>query len=481
MTTEMTLPQIGEEIESAVVLSILVEPGTEVAKGDPVLELESDKATTEVPASEAGVVKAIHVQEGEEVKAGQKILTLESGSESESEAESESESEPESESESESEPESESESESESEPESESESEPESESESEPEPEAEPEPEPESESELEPEPEAEPEPEPESDSALQSRAASPSVRRLARELGVRVEEVAATGADGRVTAEDVKSHVRHLLGKGGDRSREPEPAPALPDFAAFGEIEVVPLAPLRRVIARNVATNLAIPQVTQFDQADATDLEQFREQQSTDEAPITLTAVLLAIVTRALREFPVFNASLDLASSSLVLKHYVNLGVAVDTDAGLLVPVIHNAQSKGLLELARELDALATAARERKLKKEQLVGASFTVTNLGGLGTTRFTPLVLPPLVAVLGVGRLETVAVHRGETFEPRRMLPLCISYDHRAVDGADAARFCRCIAEMIENPLRLLFGGADGGGPGTLAPSAAGRSPKS
>jgi pyruvate dehydrogenase E2 component (dihydrolipoamide acetyltransferase) len=288
------------------------------------------------------------------------------------------------------------------------------------------------------------------------------VRRLARELGVRAEDVAATGSDGRVSVDDVKSHVRHIL-KARPAERRDEQRP-LPDFSAFGEVEHVPLHPLRRVIARTVTTNLEIPQVTQFDHADATDLERFREHHRTDDgAPLTITAVLIAIVIRALRQFPAFNASIDLALANLVLKRYINIGVAVDTEDGLLVPVIRNAEHKGLRELASELDALARGARERKLDRKQLEGASFVITNLGGLGTTRFTPLVIPPLVAVLGVGRLETVAVFRGGVFEPRRVLPLSISYDHRAVDGADAARFCRCIAELIEDPLRLLFGGAD------------------
>ncbi len=292
--------------------------------------------------------------------------------------------------------------------------------------------------------------------------AAPSVRQLARELGVAVEDVPGTGADGRVDAEDVKSHVRRTLED--LRARVPD-RPALPDLAAYGAHHREPLGAVRRAIADGVARSWReVPHVTQGDLADVTALRQFRRRAADEiEAEgggLTLTAIVLAVVARALHEFPRFNAAIDLDRHEAVLFEAVHLGVAVDTPAGLLVPVLRDADRKGLAEISARLSVLAEKARDRALGADALEGATFTVTNLGGLGTTSFTPIVPWPQVAILGIGRARTRPVWRDERFEPRELMPLSLSYDHRAVDGADAARFLRWIAGALEDPLRLTLG---------------------
>ena len=292
--------------------------------------------------------------------------------------------------------------------------------------------------------------------------AAPSVRKLAREIGVDVDAVEGSGANGRVSLDDVKAHARRTM----ERLRSPaqtpaQPsAPALPDFSRWGPIERTPMRNVRRAVARRMSTSWqTVPHVTQHDRADIGELEAVRRtlKRTSPELPLTVTAFAVAVVAAALREFPQFNASLDTAREEIVYKRYVNVGVAVDTERGLIVPVIPGADGKSLAALSAEIAEVAAAARTTGLPRERLEGGTFTITNLGGLGGTAFTPIVNHPEVAILGMSRSAPAPVWVGDRFEPRPMLPLSLSYDHRLIDGADAVRFLRWVAERLEHPLLL------------------------
>jgi len=302
--------------------------------------------------------------------------------------------------------------------------------------------------------------------AAEMAGASPAIRKLARELGVDHREIPGTGDGGRVTEDDVKSYVRARLeeleeqGRGAEESAEPQ----LPDLSKWGEVQREPLGTVRRAIADSVTRSWRrIPHVTQHDRADITDLDSFFEQNAerAEKAggKLTLTALLVKIAAEALKRFPEVNSAIDLQAGERIVRRYIHVGVAVDTEAGLLVPVLRDVGDRGLIDVAVELGRLAERARDRGLGPDELQGAGFTVTNLGGLGTTHFTPIVPWPQVAILGVGRARVEAVHRDGQFVPRNIVPLAISYDHRAIDGADAARFLRWIAEVLEEPLRLTM----------------------
>jgi pyruvate dehydrogenase E2 component (dihydrolipoamide acetyltransferase) len=273
--------------------------------------------------------------------------------------------------------------------------------------------------------------------------------------------VHGSAKNGRVTAEDVKAFVRQLAASPrGVASGPAGQPPRLPDFSKWGKVEAQPLSAIRQETARQMALAWTlIPHVTQHDQADITDLDAFRRAQPADGPKITVTAFALKACAIALRQFPQFNASLDLANNRLILKNYYHIGVAVDTERGLLVPVLRDADKKSIHQLANELTETAERARKRKITGEELSGGTFTITNLGGIGGTGFTPIINYPEVAILGLsrGRLQPV-VYRGNV-TPRLILPLSLSYDHRVIDGADAARFTRRIAEMLENPLVMLL----------------------
>jgi pyruvate dehydrogenase E2 component (dihydrolipoamide acetyltransferase) len=294
--------------------------------------------------------------------------------------------------------------------------------------------------------------------------AGPATRRLARELGVDLRQVHGSGRHGRVVEEDIKEYVRQLASGAAMAAPVAGPGvqpPPLPNFEEWGTIEAQPLGAVRKATGRQMSLAWSlIPHVTQHDLADITDLETFRKQQAESKGPkLTVTAFVLRACAVALREFPTFNASIDLAGGRLILKRYYHLGVAVDTEGGLLVPVLRDVDKKHVRELAEELNAIAQRARERKLESSELKGGTFTITNLGGIGGTAFTPIVNWPEVAILGLSRSRLEPVVRGGQIVPRLMLPLSLSYDHRVIDGAAAARFTRRLAELLENPLMMLL----------------------
>jgi pyruvate dehydrogenase E2 component (dihydrolipoamide acetyltransferase) len=289
--------------------------------------------------------------------------------------------------------------------------------------------------------------------------AGPATRRLARELGVPLEEVTGSGKLGRITEDDIRGHVRRLATGGGPVS-QPSGEPSLPDFTKWGEVERQPLRGVRKATARQMGLAWRlIPHVTQHDLADVTELEAFRKEQSAQGVKLTITAFALKAAAVALGRFPRFNASLDGAKNELVLKRYCHIGVAVDTEQGLLVPVVRNVREKSVMELAGELVDLAARAREGKLDADAMAGATFTISNLGGIGGTAFTPIVNWPEVAILGMSRGRWEPRLADGQFTQRMMLPLSLSYDHRVIDGAEAARFTRFLAELLEKPALLLL----------------------
>ncbi len=416
---EIKLPELKEDVDTVEVNEVLIKEGDEVQEGQPLLEVQADKSALEIPSPSAGRVKAIQVKAGQEIKVGDVICTLEAGSAKEEEQEPEPE------------------------PESESESEPEEAQESEKE----------SESAEEEKPEQEESSEPVRLSNEEVVPAGPATRRLARELGVDLRQVNGSGRQGRITQQDIREHVKHLA-SGGATSV----SVSLPDFEQFGPIERQKLSRMRQATSRQMSRSWSqIPHVTQHDEADITELEAFRQSQKGKEGPrITVTAFVLKALSVALKKFPSFNASLDPASEELVLKRYYHLGVAVDTDKGLLVPVIRDVDQKSVTQLASELTETAENARNGRAEMQ---GGTFTLTNLGGIGGTAFTPIVNHPEVAILGLSRGKwQPQIQDGELTE-RLILPLSLSYDHRVIDGADAARFTRLVAELLENPWTMLL----------------------
>ena len=294
------------------------------------------------------------------------------------------------------------------------------------------------------------------------------MRRLAREIGVRIDEVPGSGPGGRVSAEDVKRYARARrpgVAEPSAASAAPAAVP-LPEFGRWGEVERRPMSNVRRLTADQMARTWAsVPQVTQFDRADVTELEELRQKYGPRAVAaggrLTVTAIALKVVAAALQRFPQFNASVDMSTHEVIFKSYYHVGVAVDTDRGLLVPVIRDVDRKNIITLAVELNELAERARNRKTSLEEMQGGTFTVTNLGGIGGTGFSPILNAPQVAILGMARSRIEPVHTGGQFVPRLILPLSLSYDHRLIDGADGARFLRWIAEALSQPFLLSLEG--------------------
>jgi pyruvate dehydrogenase E2 component (dihydrolipoamide acetyltransferase) len=295
--------------------------------------------------------------------------------------------------------------------------------------------------------------------------AAPTVRRFAREVGVDITEVRGSGPGGRISIDDVKAFTARRLSQAA-AAPIGAASPELPELSAWGEIRREPMSKVRQATARNMARAwVTVPQVTHHDHADITDLEalrkQFRGRVEAAGGKLTVTSILVKVVASALKVFPALNAAVDAARQEIVYRESVHIGVAVDTERGLLVPVIRDADRKNITTISVELDDLARRARDRKLAPDEMQGGGFSISNLGGIGGTAFTPIVNWPEVAILGVARAATLPRWTGEAFEPRLMLPLSLSYDHRLVDGADAARFLRWVAEAVEEPLLLALEG--------------------
>jgi pyruvate dehydrogenase E2 component (dihydrolipoamide acetyltransferase) len=449
MATELRLPEVGENVESGQVVKVMVSVGDIVKQSQSVLELETDKAIVEVPSTVSGKITEIQVKEGDELKVGALILTVEEMAEGAPEAEPEA-----------------------TEPEAGA-AQPEAAEAPAPEarPEAAPEPKPEEPTRV-PEVEAPPRAAKavhELDLEQEIAPAAPSVRRLARELGVDINQVPGSGPGGRISVDDVKDYVRQAQ----ERRREVAPAPGaglealpLPDFTRWGEVERTKMSGVRRATARRLSQAWAtIPHVTNFDRADITELERLRKQYGPQAeaagGKLTMTAIILKVAASALKVFPEFNASLDLANEEIVYKKYYHIGIAVDTEHGLLVPVIRDVDRKNLIQLSVELTEMAEKARNRKVSPDELEGSNFTITNLGGIGGTNFTPIINPPNVAILGISRASMEPVFKDGQFEPRFMLPLSVSYDHRLIDGADASRFLRWLVQALEEPFLMALQG--------------------
>ncbi|SDF06314.1 pyruvate dehydrogenase E2 component (dihydrolipoamide acetyltransferase) [Thermus arciformis] len=410
---ELRLPELGDNVTQATVVGVLVKEGDRVEPGQPLLELETDKAVVEVPAEAGGVVKRVLVKVGDEVRPGQPFLEL-------AEAEGGAETPP---------------------------------LKAEERPEA-------------PAPKAEevpqaPRPAPqEAPSERRLIPAAPSIRRLARELGVDLTRLQGTGLAGRITEED----VRRAAGLG--EAAKAAPAPRLPDFGKWGPVRREPMSGVRKATVRSMSQAWAqVPMVTHFDEADITELEALRKRYAKRAEErgfrLTLTAFLLKALALTLKAFPKFNASLDVEAQEVIYKDYIHIGVAVDTPHGLLVPVIRDVDKKGVLRLAEELQEVSQRARERKLAPEEMQGGTFSLSNLGGIGGTGFTPIVNWPEVAILGVSRSQMKPLWdpEKEAFVPRLVMPFGLTYDHRLIDGAEAARFCRHLAGLLEDPLGLAL----------------------
>jgi pyruvate dehydrogenase E2 component (dihydrolipoamide acetyltransferase) len=430
----------------------MIAPGTKVTEGQPVMELETDKAVIEVPSSVSGVVKDVNVKEGEKIKVGQVIFTLEGASSSNEQprsknapvehtsgqhgarlafqaairAEGKTE-----------------------------------------------------EQALPPDQPAQPLPSFSMPLQLgkvagtEHRApvpAAPHVRRLARELGIDIYDVKGSGPSGLISDDDVKAHAKTILTAATAAQQPPVAghfvAPKLPDFSKWGKIEKVSMRGVRRKTAEHLAESWnTIPHVTQQDRADTTELEQLRARFAPKAqqagGKMTVTAIALKVCAAALKVFPQFNASIDVEKEEIIYKQYINIGVATDTDRGLLVPVIRDVDKKNIVELAVELSQLSKKARDKKLTPADMEGGTFTITNLGGIGGIGFTPIVNHPEVAILGLSRSRMEPEWINGKFEPRLILPLSLSYDHRLIDGADAARFLRWVAEAFEQPFLLSVQG--------------------
>jgi pyruvate dehydrogenase E2 component (dihydrolipoamide acetyltransferase) len=448
-TAEFKLPELGENIHQGDLVRLMISPGAQIEEGQPVIELETEKAVVEVPSTVSGTIKDVLVGEGEKVRVGQVLFTLEPGSVSQVH--------------------------------------PREGSRREPHDHARAAFQAALESEGKREEEALPPDEPRTApvttftmpldldraAGVEHRdpvPAAPHVRRLARELGVDIHNVPGTGPGGRIGEADVKALAKSMIfaaasGTGRPALTHVQPPP-LPDFSKWGKIERVSMRGIRRKTAEHMwEAWSSIPHVTQQDKADITELEQLRQRFAPKAVEaggkMTVTAIALKVCASALKIFPQFNASIDMEKEEIVYKQFIHIGVAVDTDRRLLVPVIRDVDKKNIVELAAELTQLSKRARDKKLSPADMEGGTFTITNLGGIGGTGFSPIVNYPEVAILGLSHSGMEPVWLNGKFEPRMVLPLSLSYDHRLIDGADAARFLRWIAEAFEQPFLLSVQG--------------------
>ena len=441
MIKEVSIPDIGENITEGTVIDILVAEGDLVKEEQGLIEFETDKAVVDIPSPFAGTVSEILIAKGDTVSIGKVIIKIETEVAASSKTEKENEK-----------------------------SAPAATKEKEKEKEKEPAASKPKQEKIEKIKTEAPalvktlaEPLKDIPVASDSAPASPTVRRLARELGADINKVSGTGPGERITDEDVKAFVKRLvLAKGGEPSGARQFMP-LPDLSKWGEIEREKMSRVRELIAKGTGYSWSIiPHVTQFDQADITQLEEFRKtfnkRHKNDGIKLTVTSILMKVIAEAVIKFPRFNASIDDATNEIVYRKYCNIGIAADTDRGLLVPVIRDIKSKSIVELARELIDIAERTRAKKISPDELDGGTFTISNQGGIGGINFTPIVLWPQVAILGVSRASMQQAYVNGEFVPRLIMPMSLSYDHRANDGADAARFMRWICEAVEHPLTLF-----------------------
>jgi pyruvate dehydrogenase E2 component (dihydrolipoamide acetyltransferase) len=460
MVTEIKLPELGEEVNEGDIVAVLVSVGDRIERDQNVVEIETDKATLEVPCSLAGTIVKVHVTSGDRIKVGDPIVSVEADAEAgpaKDDADEVEDTEQQREGQR-SAPQAQRASAEDEPPET-------TEADSEaaaPAGELE---EPGQEQREDQRPRTAVPPAAPKMSA-ESLHAAPNTRLLARELGVDLGEVAEQHADERLTDEHIKRFVRGRMNEKREdlaQQRVTRRSPPLPDFEKWGPIERVPLSALERRVVEHLTTAWAAPHVTHHDLADIGSLEALRasyaEQIEENQPKLTVTAVVIRALVHALRKFPKFNASLDPEAEELILKHYYHIGVAVDTEYGLVVPVLRDCDKKPVLEIADELEEVAERARQRKVTLEELRGGTFTVTNVGGIGGTAFSPVVNFPEVAILGVARARREVVLNTGQPEERLVLPLCLSFDHRAINGADAARFTREIVRLLEAPLLPLL----------------------
>ena len=428
---DVKLPKLGEGADSGVVVSIAVKEGDQINKGQTILELENEKAVAAIPSSAAGKVTRIAVKAGDRISAGAVILTLDGAGNGAAPA---------------------------GEPKAEQPKKaaaPKQARRAAPEPEYE-------EEEFEEEAEQE---ETAADKAGFAAPASPSIRKLARDIGLDLRKIQGSEDGGRIVLADIRAYIQRLqrLAARPRGGAAPTPAEVKPpaeriDFSQWGPITKKPLSPIRQTISRRMVENkVSIPHVTQFDEADITALTDLRkkyaEAYERKGARLTLTSFALKAVANTLKKFPIFNSSLDEAVNELVFKEYVHIGLAVDTEQGLLVPVIRDVDKKDLFQLSKDVQELAEKARARKVSLEEMKGGTFTISNQGGIGGAHFTPIINKPEVAILGLGRGAMKAVVKDKKIEPRLMMPIAISYDHRVIDGGEAARFTVELVQAFEN----------------------------
>ncbi len=431
----ITLPDIGDfdEIE---IIEIIINSGDEVVQDDSIIILESDKATMEIPSPYSGVIQSVKVSVGDKISAGAEVAIIEVTDSVKNDAAKEA-----------------------AVPEPVEEKKPETVAQKAPKP--------------TPQPEMRPAPVPVSDTGSGKSPpvahASPSIRRFARELGVDVGRVQGSGNKGRVLKEDIQNYVKSTLASGSSSNSVAtglniSEAPTI-DFSKFGEIESQPLGRIKKISGAHLHRSwLTVPHVTQFDEADITDLEAFRKSlaKEAEKKGIRLTPLvfIMKATVAALKFFPEFNASLYAGGENLIIKKYYNLGIAVDTPNGLMVPVIRGVDKKGIYELSQELADTAARAREGKLNPNELQGGSFSISSLGGIGGTNFTPIVNSPEVAILGVARAKMQPVYQADgSFQARLMLPLALSYDHRVIDGAEGARFTNYLSQLVADIRKTLL----------------------
>jgi len=440
MSTQITLPSLGEGVESADVVDILVAVGDMIEKDQAIIEAETDKASMEVPSTAAGKITEILVSSGDTVSVGQTLVVVDesaSGQQSSSDTPAQKKTEK---------------------------PKPAAQKQPEPEPQQQPSEEQKQQQQSEKEeqkssssPQINPTPATGESTKRVPVAAAPSVRQFAREIGVELSQVVGTGPGGRISINDVKNYARSV--------RSHSPASAQPS-STQGVEQRASMSKLRKVAAQRLSASWqSAPHVTLHSEVDITDLEsvrqQFKAKVESSGGKLTITAMFLKIVASALKNFPLMNASIDSEKNEIIYKKFYNIGVAVDTPQGLVVPVIKDVDKKNIVELSLELTTISAKARDKKLTPDDMSGGTFTISNLGSLGVGHFTPIINQPEVGILGMGRAVYKPMYNGKEFIPQRALPLSISFDHRLIDGADGARFMKWIVDAVEQPLILSLEG--------------------